>query len=59
MAFKLLFAVAFQTIKSLFTQRKNRRPDAVLKEMQPTSLHNVAIRPRRYEETVGGRGRLH
>jgi hypothetical protein len=59
MAFKLLFAVASHTIKSLFRQRKNWRADAVLKELQPTSLHNVAIRPRRYEETVGGRGRLH
>jgi len=58
MGFKLLSVFVFRTIKSLIRPRRNRRADAVLKELQPTSLHNVTIQPRRYEETVGGRGRL-
>jgi hypothetical protein len=59
MDFKLLFVSASRTIKGLFRLRGYRRADAVLKELEPTSLHNVTIQPRRYEETVGGHGRLH
>jgi len=59
MDFKLLFVSTYQTIKGLFSPRGNRRADAVLKALKPTSLRSVPIQPRRYEEKMGGRGRLY
>lgn len=59
MPFKFLFVFVSRVVRSLRGLGKSRRADAVLQELQPTSLVDTTIQRRHYEETVGGRGRLH
>lgn len=60
MLFKRFFAFISRIVQSPSSLGKSQGAAAVLQKLQPTSSHlNATIRRRRYEETIGGRGRLH